>query len=94
MNVTPFTESELMARFEEFEYYDIKVRKDYSGRGMYGASCFGIVHDLPDAVLGGIIVGLFEDKFEAINMLESARIDNMGRSTITYFPGWGLKEEG
>jgi hypothetical protein len=64
------------------EYF--RVMDDYSGRGMYGEACFAIVHDS----LGDLLEFISkwpEGGFGEI--LQKARQDNWGHSTITYFPG-------
>lgn len=72
------------------------VRVDYSGRGMYGASCFGIVTDDPGLLLklGAALQGLYlveelrgelaRELLEA--MSASVSQDSMGLSSIVYFP--------
>lgn len=62
------------------------VRRDYSGRGMYGASCVGLVVDVPDVVIGVALREIF-DEDEAWELARAACSDSMGRSTIVYFPG-------
>lgn len=52
------------------------VRKDYSGRGMYGATCYGIVTD--DSV------NCIE--IAAEHGLKRAEADSMGRQAIVYWP--------
>ena len=56
--------------------YDEPLRDNYSGRCMYGATCFGIVTDDPE--------GLIEAAIEA--GLKGARTDSMGFDTIVYWP--------
>jgi hypothetical protein len=81
-------EDELIGLLDE-----VDVRTDYSGRGMYGATCFGLVVDKTDLLvglaLGQVLEGLGEDAFE---VLSNARTDNMGYDTIIYFPGYNLAE--
>lgn len=52
------------------------VREDYSGRGMYGATCYGI--DCDDA----------QEAIEeaAERGLKGASIDSMGKGFIVYWP--------
>ena len=54
---------------------DEPLRDDYSGRGMYGATCYGIVTDDPE--------GLIERAAEL--GLKGACTDNMGLDTIVYW---------
>jgi len=73
------------------------IRRDYSGRGMYGDECFGIVCDIQDLLL--FVVALTtqgdpdDDEFEwtVMELVKKARSDGMGLSTIWYFPGWQLE---
>ena len=53
------------------------IREDYSGRGMYGKTCYGIVVD-----------GSGTEVIEAAAALgvRGARTDNMGKGTIVYWP--------
>jgi len=83
--------------------YD-EIREDYSGRGMYGGSCFGVV--LRSArELNIFIFGLgyesrdLEDSDSpehqalADNLHRMARVaqtDSMGSGIIVYFPGYTL----
>lgn len=56
-----------------------EVRDDYSGRGMYGKTCYGVVTKNPEAVL-----------MEAGRAgLPVPRQDSMGLSTIIYWPQIG-----
>jgi hypothetical protein len=59
------------------EMFEASIREDYSGRFMYGDTCYGIVFDDDaDTVINqAIILGL-----------TGSRIDNMGLSTIVYWP--------
>jgi hypothetical protein len=65
---------------------------DYSGRGMYGATCFGIVGSLSDAVK--VLIGLAEqetrnegDAENVRELVDLMRTDSMGPDSIVYFPG-------
>jgi hypothetical protein len=79
-----------------FESPDEVIRDGYSGRGMYGAECFGFVCDIRDLLK--IFVALSgqndpdDDEFEwtVMELTESATSDSMGSGTIWYFPGWTL----
>jgi hypothetical protein len=53
--------------------YSRSLRTDYSGRGMFGRTCWGIVCDDPNDVI--VDVGL-----------KGAHTDSMGTSTIVYWP--------
>ena len=52
------------------------LREDYSGRGMHGKQCYGIVTDRP--------MRLIEDAGEA--GIKGAVMDSMGLDTIVYWP--------
>lgn len=66
------------------------IYEDYSGRGMYGASCFGITHAGAREVLAFIAHLATIDEEAALLLAERATEDSMGRGTITYFPGVDL----
>ena len=91
-----------------YEGDETSFRHAYSGRGMYGKTCFGIVTDEPMEVLVrlALVVGLEQgraetdcdngedDRAEDVDAWETlgralgnVRTDNMGRSTIIYWPG-------
>lgn len=59
----------------EFAKSEDDLRENYSGRGMYGSTCYGIVTDDPD--------GLVERAVEL--GLKGACTDSMGLSTIVYW---------
>lgn len=71
--------------------------RSYSGRGMYGARCLGVVvdADVPifkvgmevGAELERCCNGRWSDSFE------KARTDNLGLGTILYFPSVEYSEE-
>jgi len=60
---------------------DLDVRENYSGRGMYGATCVGFVHDCSAFALGVALGAILGD--DALEL--RAESDSMGRSEITYF---------
>lgn len=66
---------------------DTDLRDDYSGRGMYGETCIGIVC-APSEYTGFIasyaIAALDDVDCGWLNRVAS---DNMGRSMIYYWPG-------
>ena len=64
------------------------VRADYSGRSMYGAECFGIVHSSQTELLV-LVAGLAVAGVD-LGFLRNARMDSMGLDMITYFPGTTL----
>lgn len=65
------------------------IRSDYSGRGMYGSTCLGIV--LP-SVSDLFIIGYYFYEFCQDNDLDcniedfKMSMDNMGLNQIIYFP--------
>lgn len=68
------------------------IRERYSGRGMYGDECFGLVFS-GAAELARFFVGLSqnEENLElAYDLARATREDNMGRSYIYYFVGFQL----
>jgi hypothetical protein len=89
---------QLTSTLEDFGHdsEDFDIRTDYSGRGMYGNACLGIVsHDsgLTTALSFELAALLTEDQdFDDLrqNFHEIASIqqtDSMGRGTIVYWPG-------
>lgn len=75
--------------------YEETVREDYSGRGMYGATCFGLV--TPSQADAFKILWYYnapdERDFSKVpELLDDMRTDNMGYDVIVYFPGWTLTE--
>ncbi len=75
---------------------DFQIRENYSGRGMFGRECFGVV---TDESVGKVIAAIIRniDDFDVVEefarVLEDLRTDSMGLSAIIYFPGWNLPEE-
>lgn len=63
----------------------------YSGRCMYGDVCFGLVIDTPDVMVGVALAEVFPD--DAWEIARKTRTDNMGYSTIVYWPGVQLAED-
>lgn len=77
-------------------------RWNYSGRGMYGVECFGFVGTMED--YGNFLIGLLNTYYDQTEDIEAAttlvgyfaervQTDNMGRSTIFYFPYLTILEE-
>jgi hypothetical protein len=104
---TPFTQDDLEEALDFVGLFDFDVRRGYSGRAMYGRACFGVVHGESDAQIALAIVKAIvnngvstdgdaydaEDAIErACEIVKAARGDNMGRESITYFPGWSLPD--
>lgn len=91
---------DLTEAFECADLFDFDIREDYSGRGMNGATCFGVIldHDELNKVhfAFGYMAGYREgseddegrDNWSAL--ARCARTDSMGRQAIVYFRGWQL----
>ena len=62
------------------------LRFDYSGRGMYGAKCFGIVGD--DTKFLKFLIKFAEREPDlAWELTDRVATDSMGREAIMYFVG-------
>ena len=80
---------------------DLRFRRDYSGRGMYGKECIGITADDLGSVLR--VMETLHDAYsyedEAVGAMyralvdNSPRSDNMGLSTIFYWPSISVDED-
>lgn len=64
---------------------DTDIRRDYSGRFMYGARCFGIVAG-PSTYGEFLIEVAGDDEALAKRLADTVRTDDMGLSTIYYWP--------
>jgi hypothetical protein len=66
----------------------VKLRTDYSGRGMMGQTCIGVVHKGMGPLLTFVVefAKLISDSEFGIVWLEQAATDDMGLQTITYWP--------
>jgi hypothetical protein len=66
-----------------------EARASYSGRGMYGRSCVGIVIDSESDLLalGVAISELVEDYEDKQTLVNSVKTDSMGRGLIAYWTG-------
>ena len=62
------------------------LRLDYSGRGMYGKTCFGIVTDYKYEFFTFLVEVAAEDIDVARFLADKATLDNMGMGMIYYFP--------
>lgn len=96
--------------FSAYADTDLDVRDDYSGRGMMGDQCFGIVIDsqkwfpLAQFVLslalehdpdrGGEGKYTAEDAIELMTSGPGYKTDNMGYDTIVYWPSVTVEDEG
>ena len=69
---------------EGLDFYD-----GYSGRGMFGMTCAGIICDEPLTVLVRLcsyIAGIGSNAEEEMLKLGNPRLDSMGIQSIVYFP--------
>lgn len=65
---------------------DITVHPKYSGHGMYGKECFGVVASIRAFAVFLVELASMDD--DAAQTLSGAvRADSMGLLTIYYFPG-------
>lgn len=79
--------------FEDDDDARFKLYRDYSGRAMYGKTCFGIVVDsITDAFEFYVAVAIVLDADDARELALAARTDSMGLGMIVYFPGVELVE--
>jgi hypothetical protein len=64
-------------------------RWDYSGRYMYGKTCFGFVGDVSDLAAFFYHLALVTEDDDTIfyDLHRALRTDSMGMNTIFYFPG-------
>jgi hypothetical protein len=61
------------------------IRADYSGRGMYGKSCFGLVYDNPGELIHFALALVEIDEDAADWLTGYISSDSMGRSAIAYW---------
>ena len=85
MELTP----EQIGTLEDFCWeHDCELRKNYSGRGMYGSECIGFVHDSSEFALGVKLAKWLKDDPELLEVFEDGGwMDSMGMSNIIYFRG-------
>lgn len=80
------------------EAFEMSIRPDYSGRGMFGSHCFGLVFSGNAGQFFSAFLQTLEDedielKQELADLFDEMQTDSMGWDTIYYFPGWILEEE-
>lgn len=85
MNATKLDEDEIYAVDMAALNANLGLRS-YSGRGMYGDECFGVVGDLP-AFATFLVELAVEYNSVAEQLAQQLRQDSMGRHDIYYFPG-------
>lgn len=66
------------------------IYTNYSGRYMYGATCFGFVGGVQDYTrfVGTLLHLIDADEWQTL--VDALTTDNMGLDMIYYFPGWTL----
>lgn len=80
---------------------ETQIRDNYSGRGMYGETCVGVVgSSVATAIqfMYALAEVLHDDEYDqkdfVLEMAEAIRTDNMAFNTIFYFPGYTVSDEG
>lgn len=73
----------------------IEVTEDYSGRGMYGEQCIGVVFDSSGELAEFYIelADIMTDTQDAKDLASNERQDSMGMSGIAYFPSYKFEED-
>lgn len=77
----PQRQIELIKELAE-EEDGFRLYEDYSGRGMYGARCYGVSCDDPTECI----------ELAAAKGLRGAKWDNLGKGYIVYWPNASLPE--
>lgn len=90
--MTTLTDDQVQELVYALDLDDEAVYARYSGRGMYGSTCFGLVLDVQDLLVGVALAQVFGPD-DAWDIARKARTDNMGYSTIVYFPGVELEPD-
>lgn len=76
-----------------FEDADFIVR-GYSGRGMYGKTCLGVVTENLAELIAALIEGTNDDeRKEVAEAIRTMQMDSFGRDTIVYFPKIQFQED-
>jgi hypothetical protein len=89
--MTTIDRTQIIETLEDAGLSEDDIRDDYSGRGMYGRECFGFVGSDRDLIR--FVVGLARVTDEDYDWLANVCTDNMGLSTIYYWPGVKLSED-
>lgn len=78
--------AEYLVEFLESDGYEAEIYKNYSGRGMYGSTCVGIVTNAPGVAIGEAMGEYNRERsdFSEPRIKSPAHTDNMGLSTIYY----------
>jgi hypothetical protein len=74
------------------------IRDDYSGRGMFGERCFGVVMNPRSVMRFAYWLAIYCNDDEQTqelgeDLVGCASTDSMGYDTIVYFPDWTLSED-
>ena len=77
-------------QYTEFLDEGFRVRADYSGRGMYGRTCFALVGQLSDLMK---FVMFLSDLEIMDRSIENVSMDSMGRDMIFYWEDVQVKKE-
>lgn len=73
---------------------DYSFYSDYSGRGMFGRKCVGVVCDNPFEVLVDIVDTLMSEGYDSVrDSLGAVNLDCLGTSKILYFPSVEYEED-
>jgi hypothetical protein len=92
--ITTDTADQIGADFDDY-------RTDYSGRGMYGATCFAIITDDSAWRLVSDLQRALDDSddgdeyYAALEYLveHEPRVDSLGLDTIYYWPGLHVSDD-
>jgi len=88
--ISPADLEDLIQHLEDCDVIN-DVRTDYSGRGMYGATCLGFTTSEPENLMMEIGTWLHlreeaDDDFDLRLPFTRSATDSMGLSTIIYWP--------
>lgn len=72
---------------------DEALRTDYSGRGMYGQQCVGVIGDPADGTMFALKLSEEVEDVDFETMIRDTHLDSMGLQTITYWPSYQVEEE-
>lgn len=97
---TKTNEAVSRSAIESYLEDDEDFRRDYSGRGMYSATCFGIVTDNVAKTMMLMAAGILDgdagkdgDPMDLVlDLANAATVDSMGFQRIVYFPGYELDD--
>lgn len=68
------------------DVWDVEV-KQYSGRGMYGEQCLGLVGKISAcyAVIAALMYSVGAE--DGLKLIKAAQVDSMGLDSVVYLPG-------